>query len=122
MNDKDFAHIIVSHLDEGADRLEPRISKRLHAARQAALAHHAPYPSLNLVNVSNAGGLLLGEMKSFSRSWLGLGSLVACVALTQYWAQEQRTAELEEVDSALLSDDLPIAAYLDHDFSKWLKN
>jgi hypothetical protein len=34
----------------------------------------------------------------------------------------QRMAELEEVDSALLSDDLPIDAYLDQGFDAWVQN
>ncbi|MGH8724065.1 MAG: DUF3619 family protein, partial [Burkholderiales bacterium] len=37
------------------------------------------------------------------------------------WQQNQRAAELEEIDSLLLADDLPIDAYLDRGFQSWLK-
>jgi Protein of unknown function (DUF3619). len=37
------------------------------------------------------------------------------------WQQSQRIAELEEIDSQLLTDDLPIDAYLDRGFQNWLK-
>ena len=39
-----------------------------------------------------------------------------------YWHSVQYVTELEEVDSALLSDDLPPEAFLDNDFFEWLKD
>ena len=41
------------------------------------------------------------------------------VAIYQ-WQQNQRAAEVEEIDSMLLTDDLPIDAYLDRNFQNWL--
>ncbi|CAG9188733.1 hypothetical protein BVI2075_1310016 [Burkholderia vietnamiensis] len=32
----------------------------------------------------------------------------------------QRTAELADIDAAMLSDDLPLNAYLDHGFNAYL--
>mgnify|MGYP002139328993 CR=1 FL=1 len=34
----------------------------------------------------------------------------------------QRTADIEEVDSSLLADDLPIDAYLDRGFDTWVQS
>jgi hypothetical protein len=34
--------------------------------------------------------------------------------------REQRTAELAELDAAVLSDDLPLTAYTDHGFNAYL--
>ncbi len=39
-----------------------------------------------------------------------------------YWHSVQYVTELEEVDSALLADDLPPEAFLDNDFFEWLKD
>lgn len=39
-----------------------------------------------------------------------------------FLGQLQHTADLEEVDSALLADDLPIDAYLDRGFDAWVQN
>ncbi len=36
------------------------------------------------------------------------------------WNDYQKAAEFEEIDSALLADDLPINAYLDKGFQAWL--
>jgi hypothetical protein len=38
-----------------------------------------------------------------------------------HWQQTQRLAEIEEIDAELLTDDLPIDAYLDRGFEAWLK-
>ena len=37
------------------------------------------------------------------------------------WQQNQRAVEIEELDAQLLTDDLPIDAYLDRGFQNWLK-
>jgi hypothetical protein len=55
------------------------------------------------------------------RVLLPLAMLVASGAAIYTWQQNQRAAELEEIDSLLLSDDLPIDAYLDRGFQNWLK-
>ena len=39
-----------------------------------------------------------------------------------YWQYlEQQGADLGDIDAALLADDLPVNAYLDHRFDAWLK-
>ena len=37
------------------------------------------------------------------------------------WQQKQKVADRAELDALLLSDDLPIDAYLDKGFQVWLK-
>jgi len=37
------------------------------------------------------------------------------------WQQKQKVADRAELDAMLLSDDLPIDAYLDKGFQAWLK-
>ena len=48
-------------------------------------------------------------------------ALLVSVAAVYTWQQNQRVAEVEEVDAMLLTDDLPIDAYLDRGFQNWLK-
>jgi hypothetical protein len=55
-------------------------------------------------------------------SLLPLIALVAGLALIQNIMDEDRANELAEVDSALLVDDLPPAAYADPGFLQFLKN
>ena len=37
------------------------------------------------------------------------------------WQESQRLADVVEIDTQLLTDDLPIDAYLDRGFQTWLK-
>ena len=48
-------------------------------------------------------------------------ALTTGVLGTYYWSELQQIEENEEIDSALLADDLPINAYLDHGFHTWLE-
>ena len=47
--------------------------------------------------------------------------MIAGVIAVYSWQQEQRAADIEELDAQLLTDDLPIDAYLDRGFEAWLK-
>jgi hypothetical protein len=53
------------------------------------------------------------------RAW-PLALLLAGLVGTAYWEDMQRTAELADIDAAMLSDDLPLNAYLDHGFNAYL--
>ena len=55
-----------------------------------------------------------------ARTTLALVMLTLSVTGAYYWSHFQEAEENEEIDSALLSDDLPINAYLDHGFHAWL--
>jgi hypothetical protein len=46
--------------------------------------------------------------------------LAVGVAGVSVWNEFEKAAENEEIDSALLADDLPINAYLDKGFQAWL--
>ena len=55
------------------------------------------------------------------RVLLPLAMLIAAAGALYTWQQNQRAAEIEEVDALLLTDDLPIDAYLDRGFQNWLR-
>lgn len=46
--------------------------------------------------------------------------LVAGLAGIYQYEQQQRIADLAEIDAAVLSDELPLSAYLDHGFNAYL--
>jgi len=48
-------------------------------------------------------------------------ALVVGLVSISVWQEDQRFKELAEVDSALLTDDLPPAAYTDPGFVQFLK-
>jgi len=52
---------------------------------------------------------------------LPVALLVAGLAGIYAWQQNQTLAEIEEIDALLLTDELPLDAYLDRGFQDWLK-
>jgi len=101
--------------------VRPEIAARLAQARKQALVLQRPEPAPALAWAGNAVGHLGGWGGLALRVLLPLAMLVAGGAALYTWQQNQRAAELVEIDSQLLTDDLPIDAYLDRNFQNWLK-
>ena len=125
MNEIKFANKIRQALNESA-RLEgargAAIARRLHAARERALALKKPERAPAFAWARMASGEVLGAFGGFSlRVLLPTLLLVAGLISIYNWQQEQRAANNEELDAQLLTDDLPIDAYLDRGFEAWLK-
>jgi hypothetical protein len=119
-NEPQFALRIRQQLNHGL-RVDARLAAQLRAAREQALARYRPEPATGLALASNAMGRLGGTRGVSLRVVLPLLVLAVALATTYDWQQQQRAAELEELDAQLLSSDLPIDAYLDQGFAAWLK-
>ena len=52
---------------------------------------------------------------------LALGLLVLSLIGVTYWQIVLQANDIADVDASLLTDDLPINAYLDSNFEAWLK-
>jgi hypothetical protein len=120
MNEPQFGNRIRHLLNQGAP-LDASISARLRAARERALAHQKPEAAQGLVW---AGGIVsrLGGLRGVSlRLIVPLIALAVGLAATYTWEQNQRAAEVEELDALVLTGELPIDAYLDRGFEAWLK-
>lgn len=120
MNEQQFALRIKNELDLGNRELTPAVQARLHAARRLAL--DAQPTRVGLLSAAGMSRLYEDHL----RKWLapvaasvGLALLVA--AGTHLTAVEQ-IDENGQIDSELLSDDLPIDAYLDSGFVAWLRD
>lgn len=128
INEQQFGNRVRQALNQGA-RLEPRIVERLRLARERALERHRLAPlgqreaALELETLAAEDVLpRFGGVGGFSlRILLPTLLMVAGVVAVYTWQQEQRAAEVEELDAKLLTDDLPIDAYLDRGFEAWLK-
>ncbi len=107
-------------LDRSTDDLDRGIRDKLQAARQHALDHQkVAVTGLSLAGVGHfASEVLLPQARMLAT----LSALVRGVLGTYYWNNFQQAAENEEIDSALLTDDLPINAYLDRGFRAWLEH
>jgi hypothetical protein len=124
MNEIKFANKIRQALNEGS-QVNARVAERLRASRERALAARKPgrEPALAWAR-STASGVIggFGGFGGFSlRVVLPTLLLVAGLITIYSLQQEQRAADVEELDAQLLTDDLPIDAYLDRGFEAWLK-
>jgi len=127
-----FGLRIAAQLNSASLELPHDISERLRAARTRAVAARLK-PQTRLQTSTGAihqnGAALLNfggdeGLNIWSRlaSLLPLIALVAGLAIIQNLMDDDRANELAEVDSALLVDDLPPAAYADPGFLQFLKN
>ena len=120
MNERKFGHQIKQQLDQALD-LEPATLNRLKTARAQALARQrVTEPVFALAWVDAVVGRLSGNPASAGVALAGAALILALVGI-QYWQRSPSVEELEEIDTAILTSDLPINAYLDKSFDTWLK-
>ena len=124
-----FGRHVVSRLAAGTAELPYHVTERLRAARVQAVARRKPANLRTATSVGSAGGaatLTFGD-EGWSL-WSGIGSalpliaLVAGLVLIHSFENDRRATEVAEVDAALLTDDLPPAAYADPGFAQFLKS
>ncbi len=118
---------LTAHLSRSAQSLPHDISERLRFNRERALASRRTVAMLAAAPavVSTGRVAALGGPPSL---WLRLVSalpllmLVAGLVFIQHHHDLQLIAAAAEIDSALLADDLPPAAYGDPGFSEFLRS
>ena len=120
MNEDQFGSQ-VQHLLNQAIELPEGAAERLRAAREQALAHQRPEPAPALQWADNVLGSLGGWSGVALRVLLPVALLIAGLIGVYNWQRSQTLAEIEEIDAQLLTDELPIDAYLDRGFQDWLK-
>ena len=119
MNEMQFGHRIRQLLNQGT-HVRPDVAKRLSAARMRALEHQRGEVA-GLAWADNIVGRIGGWSGLALRVLLPIALLVGSGAALYSWQQNRLAAEVEEIDAQLLTDDLPIDAYLDRGFQNWLK-
>ncbi|MDP9600627.1 DUF3619 family protein [Variovorax sp. NFACC27] len=121
-----FGQRLVARLSAGNRELPHDISERLRVARAQAVAARKQPPQLRTAPVVVQSGHTLTMGGSWSW-WTRIGSVVPLIALVaglitiSVMQDDDRASELAEVDSALLTGDLPPAAYTDPGFAQFLK-
>ena len=122
---------MTSLLTQGTDDLPHDITERLRFGRERALARAAqgrraavPVAAAQVVGMSGRAAVLGGPPSVWLRlaSALPLVVLVAGLVLIQHHHDFEQISAAAEIDSALLADELPPAAYGDPGFTEFLRS
>lgn len=122
MNEERYAGRIRQALNHGVKDIPPAAARRLEAARHLALSRQKQ--STAELAVAGHGSRSFGHRPPirYFKQILAIAALLLGMWLSFYWQSLQYTSNLEEIDSALLADDLPPEALMDNDFFEWLKD
>jgi len=121
MNEQQTAYRIKQLLNRGLD-LDAGKLARLKAAREQAVARQRiEAPAFVLAWADNLVGRLGGTSSLIPRMLLPMAVLILGLIAVNQWQESQVAAEIEEIDTAVLTGDLPLDAYLDTGFDAWLK-
>ncbi|VWX63576.1 conserved hypothetical protein [Burkholderiales bacterium 8X] len=118
-----FGRQVAAQLSIGTQELPRDIGERLRAARVQAMARRKLAPRTPTLLVESGHTAVLG-----GGWWTRVASIVPLVALLaglvaiSVVQDERRADELAEVDSALLTDELPPAAFTDPGFAQFLRS
>ena len=122
--DHELAGKIVQHLDYATEQMDQETARHLLSARKAALSHHRdkPEPAWRMVLAGHAT-LRLGGHRFDARYLIAIAAVTVAIGLVGalYWKHQAPANDIAEIDLGLLTDDLPINAYLDSGFDSWLK-
>lgn len=124
-----FGRAVTARLSDSATTLPYDVSERLRAARMQALSKHRMTQTVTSANVlSNGGAATLNFGEGEGRLWHRLAALVPLLLLiagliaVNMLNDDFRAKELADIDSAILTDDLPPAAYTDSGFLQFLQS
>ncbi|GGE81744.1 DUF3619 family protein [Massilia psychrophila] len=122
-DDINFAYKVRHALNARLDEMPASTADRLANARKMAVSRKKAHAPAKLAQRSLAGNI--GAFFSFSSLGragvaIPLMALVAGLAGIYQYEQERRIEEIAELDAAVLSDELPLTAYLDHGFNAYL--
>lgn len=119
----EFARRIARHLDHGADRVDSATRGALLVARERALARfrQRPEPLFGLAWAGQAIAWVSGHRLYSVRNLVAATILLIALTGVAIWTALGSTNELADIDAGLLTDELPINAYLDKGFDSWLK-
>lgn len=128
-DDINLAYKVRHALNENLDTLPASTTERLAAARALAMSRKKPDAA-----PARPGKRSLFDLGSLAQALFTgpglarLGVAVPMLALVigmggvYQYEQQQRLAALAEVDAAVLADELPLTAYLDHGFNAYVES
>ena len=116
MNDDDLARRIVDKLDRGLTELPPSIVESLAQIRQRAL-HSRTEPASGFARMRE---WISGHRFAFQVALPAF--FVAVASAIAIYLQVETSQDPFDIEAALLADELPLHAYTDPGFDKWLRH
>ena len=124
MNEERYGFRIRQALNHRLNDIPPTALRRLEAARHLAVSRQRV--AATEWQLAGHGGAAVsgrsGHHVPYLRQILAVLALLLGMWISFYWHSTTYVSELETVDSALLSDDIPPEAFMDSDFFEWLKD
>ena len=120
----ELARKIIEHLDHGTERLEAGARARLAAARKVALSHYRENTEtvLGLAWAGQAMTRFAEHRLHHTRLLAAAAAIAILLAGFAYWQVTGPSAnDYAEIELGLLTDELPLNAYIDKGFDSWLK-
>jgi hypothetical protein len=122
-----FAYKVRHALNENLDNLPSSAIERLASARKIALSRKKEHMPMRVSARQNSIAGQVGNFFSDPLSWMGKISFIVpgivlitgLIGIYQFEKQE-RITDIAELDALVLSDELPLSAYLDHGFNAYL--
>lgn len=119
MNDEtEFGYKVRQVLNQSLNGLDGDVATRLHEARQHALVRQRQ--TVRGLSFASIGHSFEIGAFPYARTVVAVLALMLGASGTYYWNAFEQAREYEEIDSALLVDELPPSAYLDRGFHAWL--
>jgi hypothetical protein len=125
--EQEFGARVIAGLGGGSPVVDAHIERRLSAARWQAVEAAQRVRRLKALE-ARASLVSYGSAAGLTPWWARLAAFMPVVALTlgliciDRFSLTQRIEAAAEVDAALLSGDLPPAAYADPGFAEFLKS
>jgi hypothetical protein len=129
MNPKqiNFAYKVRHALDQNLDNLPISAAEKLASARKLALSRKKADMPLRVQAHQNSVAGQVGSFLNDPLPWVSKISFVipAIVLITglvgiYQFEKQQRITDIAEIDALVLSDELPLSAYLDNGFNAYL--
>lgn len=126
--EKNFAYKVRHALNERLDDLPGSVTERLAHARSMAVARKKQKAPVYIAVFKNAfagmTGAPAGQSSWLRRIGLGFPALVLAIGLMGivHFEEQRQISETATIDMAVLSDELPPAAYTDIGFNAFLEN
>lgn len=120
MNEREFAKKITTHLNRGAVALSDETLRRLRAAREIAMTRYTEVEQYAAAPAWIGAGSGYRGFRGYP-FWIPVMVLLLALAGVAWWqVPQQANDSAADLDAALLAGDLPLDAYINHDFDKWL--